>query len=134
MAAMDHEEPGEYTPEELERLKRIEEELEKIGHTHFAEPSEAGHDAKLRDIEERARAARSKQASVSSNTGLDAESSRSTGVGLTAAYGIIGLPLVGAGLGWLADRAMGTGFCIVAGVVLGLVGGMYYAVQISNRN
>ena len=130
----DPETPGPEEGSDVEKLRQIEEELAKIaGSTKFAEPDEPGHESKLREIEERARAARNKQAAQITDMRMDHETTRGMGVGLSAAYGIIGLPLVGAGLGWLADRMFHTGFCVIAGVVLGLVGGMVYAVQISNR-
>jgi F0F1-type ATP synthase assembly protein I len=96
-------------------------------------PSEDEIDARLAVQKERLRKARQKHADLRGKDQLDPETSRGMGLGLSAAYAIIGLPLVGAGLGWLLDRAVGTTFFIIVGVVGGLVGGMFHAVQLSNR-
>ena len=96
-------------------------------------PSDAEIEARLAANKERLRAARAKHEATKGAGPLDQETARGMGVGLSAAYAIIGLPLVGAGLGWLLDRALNTSFCIVVGVIAGLVFGMWHAVQLSNR-
>ena len=56
------------------------------------------------------------------------------GVGLAAAYAIIGLPLAGALLGWLGDNAAGTkNVFTMVGVLLGGIVGVMHAVRLSNR-
>lgn len=63
---------------------------------------------------------------------LEQDSSRGLGIGLTIAYVIIGLPLLGAGIGWLADGRSGgtwTGIGTVIGGVLGIVA----AISIMSR-
>ena len=96
-------------------------------------PTEDEIDAKLSAAKERLMKAQQRHEASKPQGPLDRETSRGMGHGLSAAYAIIGLPLVGAGLGWLADRALGTTFFIAAGAVLGLVGAMFHAVQLSNR-
>jgi F0F1-type ATP synthase assembly protein I len=96
-------------------------------------PSDEELDARLAAQKERLDAARRKYEANKGSSQLDPKTSRGLGIGLSAAYAIIGLPLVGAGLGWLLDRALGTAFFVVVGVVAGLVGGMWHAVQLSNR-
>ena len=96
-------------------------------------PSELEIDDRLAEQKARLTRARRKHESSKAQSLLDPETSRGMGLGLAAAYGIIGLPLVGAGCGWLVDRALGTTFVVAIGVVLGLVGGMFYAIQLSNR-
>ena len=85
------------------------------------------------DIEARARAARKLQRQAAPQPTMDADSSKGLGIGLSAAYAIIGLPLVGAGVGWLIDRALGITAFVVVGVVGGLIGGIFHAIQLSNR-
>lgn len=54
----------------------------------------------------------------------EASSARGAGLGLTVAYMIIGVPMFGAGIGWLIDRQGGTthwiGLCTFFGAVLGV--------------
>lgn len=61
------------------------------------------------------------------------DSSRGLGVGLTIAYMIIGLPLLGAGIGWLVDGRTGGTTWIGIGTVIGGVLGVFAAISIMNR-
>lgn len=90
-------------------------------------------ESRLLDIEQRADSARKKQKNAEPKPMMDVHNARDLGTGLSAAYAIIGLPLVGAGIGWLIDRAIGITLFVVIGVIGGLVGGMVHAVQLSNR-
>jgi F0F1-type ATP synthase assembly protein I len=64
----------------------------------------------------------------------DSQASRGLSVGLSAAYTIIGMPLVGAAIGWLADRYLGTHNMVGIGVtVLGGVG-VVLAIVMLNRH
>ncbi len=128
------------TEGEAERLRRIEEELERVRKTtQFASPDDPDIERRLQAIEEKAKGARRlhdehvfgrKPKSM-----LDAESTRGLGVGLTIAYAIIGVPLVGFGAGWLLDRAMGGGTLWQAlGTVFGAVAAIAYAVKVTSRD
>ena len=93
-------------------------------------------DAKLRDLEERARQSRrglerahaqdeaAKPASVESAQGL--------GVGLTIAYGIIGTPLAGWLVGMAIDRKP-NGPVGAALTVIGAAAGVVWAIVVLNR-
>ena len=96
-------------------------------------PSEEDLDTRLARVRERAIKARQKQESQRPSELLDQDTSRGMGLGLSAAYAIIGLPLVGAGVGWLIDRGLGTTFVIAIGAVGGLIGGVWHAIQLTNR-
>ena len=96
-------------------------------------PVDDDMESRLADLERRAGAARQKHKAAEPKPMLDVQSSRAMGTGLSAAYAIIGLPIVGAGVGWLIDRALGITLFVVIGVVGGLIGGMVHAVQLSNR-
>jgi F0F1-type ATP synthase assembly protein I len=61
------------------------------------------------------------------------DSSRGLGVGLTIAYTIIGLPLLGAGIGWLVDGRTGGTTWVGIGTVIGAVLGVAAAISIMNR-
>ena len=85
-------------------------------------------DARIRDVQTRARLAKHAHdvhtMQEERKMKSDGEAARGLGVGLTAAYAIIGMPLVGAGIGWLIDRNVDpkiwTGLCTVAGALLGI--------------
>jgi F0F1-type ATP synthase assembly protein I len=63
----------------------------------------------------------------------DGESAKGLGVGLTIAYGIIGAPLVGFGVGYLIDRSLGgTTWSGILGL-LGAGGGLWFAVVVLNK-
>ena len=88
---------------------------------------------RLAEQKRKLEAARCKQSLLKAKPPLDPETSRGLGLGLAAAYSIIGLPLVGAGLGWLADRySEGTTFTMI-GVFVGIILGVAHAVHLSNR-
>lgn len=63
----------------------------------------------------------------------DGEAARGLGVGLSAAYAIIGCPLLGAGIGYLADQAIGGTAGVTIGTVVGAVAGMGLAIFMLNR-
>jgi ATP synthase protein I len=97
-------------------------------------PTDEEIESRLADNKKRLDAARRKYEKEAVPQGpIDAEGAKGMGIGLSAAYAIIGLPLVGAGLGWLLDRWLNTSVFIPILAVLGLVGGMVNAVQLSNR-
>ena len=63
----------------------------------------------------------------------DQDSSRGLGVGMTIAYTIIGLPLFGAGVGWLLDQRNGTTMWVGIGTLVGGVLGVLAGITIMNR-
>ncbi len=64
----------------------------------------------------------------------DRDSARGLGIGLSIAYTIIGMPLAGAGLGWLLDRALGTQTFVGIGVLVFGALGMFVALFVLSRN
>ncbi|MEZ0327503.1 MAG: hypothetical protein ACAH95_16515 [Fimbriimonas sp.] len=62
------------------------------------------------------------------------DSARGLGIGLSIAYTIIGMPLAGAGLGWLLDRALGTQTYVGIGVIVFGALGMFVALFVLGRN
>lgn len=63
----------------------------------------------------------------------DNESGRGLGIGLTVAYMILGLPMFGAGVGWLIDRQVGGKFWIGVCTLMGAVLGLTLAIMTINK-
>ena len=96
-------------------------------------PSEEDIAARLAGMRQRLDEAKTKS-QTKPRDDLDPETSRGMGLGLAAAYAIIGLPFLGALLGWLADRAAGTpNVFTMLGVLFGGILGIAHAVRLSNR-
>lgn len=130
--------------EEIEaRLRRIRDELTssddylELGNANMPDlkplpqiPDDPSFDEKLADLERRAIEAKARREEAESRKSKalkkDAESHRGLGVGLTVAYTIIGMPLLGIGIGWLIDVNQGTqayrGLGALIGSVLGVIG------------
>lgn len=132
------------------RLRRVREELSRIeGLPELPEdripqlapahelPKVPDFDDRLKDLEARADAAKNRRADKARTEKRrmesDAESNRGLGIGLTVAYAIIGVPLFGIGLGYLADNAAGTNIYRGVGALLGSIVGIAGAVIILNR-
>ncbi|HRF58900.1 MAG TPA: hypothetical protein PLH94_03175 [Fimbriimonadaceae bacterium] len=64
----------------------------------------------------------------------EGESSRGLGVGLSVAYTILGMPMVGAGVGWLVDQQTGMKVFLGLGTVGGAVLGVVFALVILSRH
>lgn len=64
----------------------------------------------------------------------EADAARGLGMGLSAAYAIIGCPLLGAGVGFLIDRGTGSTAGVTVGTVAGAGLGMAAAIWILSRN
>ncbi len=96
-----------------------------------------GLDRGLAELEERARKARgeheARKLREARRAESEAESYRGLGVGLTIAYVIIGVPILGAGVGWLLDRAASSSQWTAIGTVGGAAVGLALALAILNR-
>jgi len=92
---------------------------------------------RLEAIERRAKgekARRDAQKSQAVKQGAQiAKDAKGLGAGLTIAYAIIGLPLAGAGIGWLLDRAGGGTLFVTVGTLLGAALGIAMALYLLNR-
>lgn len=93
-------------------------------------------DARMSRFESRTAAAKNvhRQAKGEEQSRLanDTKAARGLGIGLAAAYALIGLPLVGALLGFLLAR-VAPGPWIALGAVVGFVGGIAFVVYLSGR-
>lgn len=96
----------------------------------FAEDSQidAAFEERLKAVETKAVEHKRKRETVkaqeSKRSALDAASTKGLGVGMTVAYAILGMPLVGAGVGWLIDQRLGIsmwqGILMLVGAVAGI--------------
>ncbi|MCW5943149.1 MAG: hypothetical protein KIS66_13020 [Fimbriimonadaceae bacterium] len=119
-------------------VRSMEHQKEAVG-SHMPENPdyEAEMEERLRRFEHRVKKAKSNEAGralrTEEATKPDVESSRQLGVGLSIAYAIIGMPVVGYGLGYVLDKGnevkVWTSWTALGGCVLGLV----YAVFVLNR-
>ncbi len=64
---------------------------------------------------------------------VTAEDSRGLGVGLTAAYSLLGCCAVGIGIGWLVKQATGMQIFVGLGALLGMVIGVVMMIFLVNR-
>ena len=118
-------------------LRRIEEELERVKGVDFADPGDDHRDSKLKEIEERAKAARNTQKQHTpegmGSSFITPESGRGLARGLQIAYAIIGVPLVGFGVGWLIDRQSGGVLWQGVGTILGAAIAVIYAIKSTSQ-
>ncbi|MBS1724228.1 MAG: AtpZ/AtpI family protein [Armatimonadetes bacterium] len=137
---MDDQDPANqpYAAEEEAQLRRIEEELERAKGTEFVDPGADGLEGRLDELKSRAEAARETlkkhTPEGSQGTFVTPESGRSLGLGLQIAYAILGVPLVGFGVGWLIDQAVGGTLWRGMLTILGAAIAVWYAVRSTGRN
>lgn len=128
--------PEAYTPEEEEKLRQIEAELEAARKTEFKLP-EDDRDAVFDQLEQRARTAKQtlKKHTPEGSAGnfVGPEGGRNLGKGLQIAYAIIGVPLVGFGIGWLIDNQTGGTQAKGIATILGSAIAIWYAIKSANK-
>ena len=95
------------------RLKELEEKAAELRRRHAASANiDEEMDRKMSDIHERANrlkeAQEQKRVQAERQTRVDAEANKGLGLGFAVAYTIIGVPLLGALVGYLIDRSRGT--------------------------
>ncbi len=95
---------------------------------------------KLRDIEDRAAKARREHDTTrvpdEKTATFSRESTRGIGVGMSIAYAILGVPMVGLGIGWIFDNRVGDGqgtLWRLVGFLIGAIGAIAYAIKVSSR-
>lgn len=123
--------------EDAERLREIEAELDKVKDTvRLAEPDE-DLERRMDEIAARAKAARARleatKAEEARSAAVSGDTAKGLGNGLAIAYAILGVPLVGFGLGWLADQRTGGTVWQAVGTVGGAVMALVYAARTMNR-
>lgn len=75
----------------------------------------------------------SQQRAKKTRAELDSDAARGLGVGMMVAYLIIGVPLIGALIGYFVDRATKSGNGTAIGVVAGAILGVAMAISVMNR-
>ncbi len=65
--------------------------------------------------------------------GQEREAARGSGIAYAAGLSIFFSVVTLMGLGWVLDRQFGTGWMMVAGIVLGAVVGFYQFIRIMSR-
>ena len=88
-------------------------------------------DARLDSLEERLARAKAKEAE---RTGQVPQTDANEQLGQRVLSYLLGGLLGGALIGWVLDKAFGTGhLLLVVGLVLGIVGGFWSIIKLSNR-
>lgn len=120
------------------RLREIEQKAMRIrdAHSQAAKPGES-LEQRLAQFEDKAQAARSAfhrtKSEKERQQQIDADSTKGLGIGMTVAYYIVGVPMMGAFLGWLIDRGTGGSLWIGIMTLIGSVIGITMAVSTINR-
>ena len=128
--------PEEESEDELqERLRRLigDEPSSRAELPDIDEEMDARLDALRQKAQQTRGAYESKKAEENRRLEQDSEAHRGTGVGLSIGYTIIGLPLVGALVGYLVDNAMKTHYWVGLLTLLGAAVGIVMAVVMLNR-
>ncbi|MCW5938459.1 MAG: hypothetical protein KF884_07090 [Fimbriimonadaceae bacterium] len=128
----------EMSEADQEKLRKIEAEIERLGReTQFADPHDREFESRLRGIEEKAESARVRQrgAEIERNrsSSVGGDSGRGLGIGLSIAYAILGLTMLGWGVGWLLDRGTDRVLWQGLGTVFGATLAVAYALKVMNR-
>jgi F0F1-type ATP synthase assembly protein I len=120
------------------RLEQLQQKANELEHSARMPDFDPEFDERLKNLEARVNQSQQRRRSKSEQTERtlksDREAARGLGVGLSVAYMIIGLPLVGYGIGYLIDRQ--TGNTVASGLltVLGAALGVGMAVWTVNRS
>src|SRR2546423_13862192 len=110
-------------------MREIEERAAQIRQAHTpAAELDPKLESQLKSLESNAAAARqsheSKKAHAQQELRTTAEQTKGLGLGLTAAYLVVGVPLMFAFIGWLIDRSAGSnlwfGILTMIGAVIGI--------------
>ncbi len=94
-------------------------------------------DSRLRELEARTTKARGTHHQAKggepSARASDQKAAKGLGVGLAIAYAFLGLSMAGLGIGYLIDQATGSSAWKGLGTVVGAIGGIVFAIVLSNR-
>jgi F0F1-type ATP synthase assembly protein I len=93
---------------------------------------------RLKALEDKARAAKhqrhNQKREEARKSASDAQSALGLGIGLSVAYTIIGMPLVGMGIGWFIDYKIGSNSFRTIGAVAGMALGIFAGIAIFNKS
>lgn len=126
------------------RFNEIDQKIDEVRSNAAEQKSalDSEFDARLKALEDKAHQAKvsreAEKKKVERVQQSSQEDSRSLGLGLSIAYIIIGIPLMGAGIGWLVDHQLGTkywmGMLTLAGATLGVAVAVFKMNQTSPKS
>lgn len=130
-------------PEEIDEIElKLRDLDDKISATHDSRKEEealfdAEFEERLKKLHEKADSTKtarvSKESERKRNYASDRSSAKGLATGMSAAYAIIGFPLVGLGIGWLIDSSLHTTSGKGIGVLIGAAAGMTMAMMLLKR-
>jgi len=131
---------GGQEPTDVEsQLEEMQGEVTSVGKAarEAAQEQERTLQDRLASIERRGNAAIEKRMAEERKIEAGSFSSgglgKSTGIGLSVAYALLGLPLVGYGLGWLVDRGTQSNVFQLVGFCVGGAAGIWFSVHQMKR-
>ena len=137
--AIDSDNPSHFLSADEVRLRELEQEFEETKSLHDKQAADINDEfgTKMRALEERLQKIK-EQREVSQSMELrktqsESEDARGLGMGLSIAYTFIGMPLLGALLGWGLDNAFHTHFLLGICTIIGVAIGLAYAILVMNR-
>jgi F0F1-type ATP synthase assembly protein I len=146
---MPEEDPFKKVRDDLEKMglpeegesDEIESRFQELQEKHQAEmptlPDPSELDQRFERLQQQVGSVRERQETERQETArrrrLESSDAKSMGLGLSAAYAIIGMPLLGAGVGWLVDSAMGTVIWKGMLCLLGAIVGIWFAISAASR-
>ena len=120
---------------EAARLERLEAAIDTGTGTRMPTPEETALDGPMREVEAKVRDVQERRsrmdAEIDRQRRGDQESARGLGTGLMAAYALIGLPMVGAGAGYLLNRVTGGNAWLPIFAILGMVAGIWWVLRLT---
>lgn len=119
------------------RLERLEAQVEIGGRTEMPALDEDPLDGRLREMEERVRKTTASRDAASAHSDrirtADRDSARGAGLGLSAAYALMGLPLMGAAIGYGLNRLTGGNAWLPIFTLAGMVAGIWFVSRLTDR-
>lgn len=131
--------PDNTTVEELLRLNKLEEALKQSASNRqsatssIEEEFQVRADALAQKFDRAMEARNTRESAERKRLASDAELGRGAGFGLTIAYTIMGLPMVGAAGGWLLDQRLGTQIWVGILTLTGAILGIFSAIMMLQR-
>ncbi|MEA2554608.1 MAG: hypothetical protein QOJ65_2784 [Fimbriimonadaceae bacterium] len=126
-------------PRDEQRLAELEREIEEetARHREQAQGIKTEFDGRMRQLEEKLRKVREEREGTKSQEdariALDNSSSKGLGLGLSIAYTMMGMPLLGIAIGWFLDQSLGTNIWKGILAVVGAAVGLAFTVVSMNR-
>lgn len=117
--------------EEVEQRRlAFEQEVDRAAKTRIPEPEDFEHrlSALERKTQQIVGQRQVQKKEVERRQKADQQSTQGLGVGLTAAYAILGMPLIGALIGYLIDKSVGSTLFVGILTLIGAIAGIAFAL------